>query len=451
MPKLSVVMPALNVKNYIESCITSVQGQSLAEIEMIVVDAGSTDGTLDILMRKAAEDSRIKIIHSDIKSYGYQVNLGIREAKGEYVAILETDDMVPQNGYERLYQEAKATNADYVKGEAEFFWENENGTFLNVRVGLYFETTVNGFYKKKVTLWPKETPEIILKDIFLWNGIYKRSFIENIKLNETKGAAYQDHGFSIDALSRAEKGVYIPMVVYKYRQDNIASSIKSTNGLKYLYGEYELNYPKVRKLDNDWKDVYFQRMLEMLVERFRGMARQNNFWDDSRAVMALFQKAYQNALDSRELLYESLSQERQMELDLFLKDPYMLYEKKCADIKEKKQLVREMNEKLAERKVVIFGAGRIGKFLAVRIRSVDQKNLVAYCDNAKGAQGSVCQGVPVLSPEEATCLYPDAIYVIAGRRDEKEMRDKLRENGIKEECIYTYTGGFDTEILKIQI
>ena len=310
MPKLSVVMPALNVKNYIEPCIASVQKQSLAEIEMIVVDAGSTDGTLDILMRKAAEDSRIKIIHSDIKSYGYQVNLGIREAKGEYVAILETDDMVPQNGYERLYGEAKATDADYVKGEAEFFWENENGTFLNVRVGLYFETTVNGFYKKKVTLWPKETPEIILKDIFLWNGIYKRSFIENIKLNETKGAAYQDHGFSIDALSRAEKGVYIPMVVYKYRQDNIASSIKSKNGLKYLYGEYELNYPKVRKLDSDWKDVYFQRMLEMLVERFRGMARQNDFWDDSRFVMALFQKAYQNALDSRELLYESLSQER---------------------------------------------------------------------------------------------------------------------------------------------
>lgn len=449
MPKISVIMPALNVEKYIESCITSVQNQRLQDIEMIVVDAGSTDGTLEILKRKAEKDKRIKIMHSEIKSYGYQVNLGIQEAKGKYIAVVETDDMVPEDGYEQLYAVAKDIDADYVKGEAEFFWEDENQVCLGVNVGLLSDTFDREYYNKRIVIWPKETPEIILKDIFLWNGIYKSAFVKNIKLNETKGAAYQDHGFSVDVVSKAEKGAYIPKVVYRYRQDNVNSSVKSTNGLKFLFGEFELNYPKIQNLSSAWKNMYFQRVLEMLVERFRGMARQNRFWNDSKDVMDEFRKVYQKAIDNGDLLYEELTQERQCELDLFLKDPFLLYEKKCNDIREKRRIVAEMKTVIGDHDVVIFGAGKVGRFLAVRIRSVDQKKLVAYCDNAKDLQGRFCQGVSILSPEEAVRIYPNAVYIIAGKRDEKEMKEKLQENGVDGGRIYTYTGRFDTEILKI--
>lgn len=451
MPKISVIMPALNVEKYIESCITSVQKQRLQDIEMIVVDAGSTDGTLEILKRKAEEDKRIRIIYSEMKSYGYQVNLGIREAKGEYIAVVETDDMVPEDGYEQLYAVAKDTNADYVKGEAEFFWENENNVCLGVNVGLLSDTFDREYYNKRIVIWPKETPEIILKDIFLWNGIYRSTFVKNIKLNETKGAAYQDHGFSIDVVSKAEKGAYIPKVVYRYRQDNVNSSVKSTNGLKYLIGEFELNYPKIQSLNSAWKNMYFQRVLEMLVERFRGMARQNLFWNDSKDVMDQFRIVYQKAIANCDLVYDDLTEERQGELDLFLKDPFLLYEKKCNDIREKRQIVTEMKALIADNDVVIFGAGKVGRFLAVRISSVDRKRLVAYCDNAKDLQGKFCQGVPVLLPEEAARMYPNAVYIIAGKRDEQEMKEKLQENGLKEGKIYTYTGRLDTEILKIHV
>ena len=94
MSEISVIMPSLNVRPYIEKCLGSVVSQSFKDLEIICVDAGSTDGTLEIINEFARKDSRIKVINSDIKSYGYQMNLGIRYAKGEYIGIVETDDFI---------------------------------------------------------------------------------------------------------------------------------------------------------------------------------------------------------------------------------------------------------------------------------------------------------------------------------------------------------------------
>ena len=75
-------MPSLNVGEYIDECISSVTNQTLKEIEIICIDAGSTDDTLNILKKHAKKDSRITILNSDEKSYGHQVNIGIERAKG---------------------------------------------------------------------------------------------------------------------------------------------------------------------------------------------------------------------------------------------------------------------------------------------------------------------------------------------------------------------------------
>ncbi len=85
---ISVIMPSLNVAKYMRECLESVLNQKLREIEILCVDAGSTDGTLEILEEFALKDSRIRIIKSEKKSYGYQLNIGISVAKGEYIGII---------------------------------------------------------------------------------------------------------------------------------------------------------------------------------------------------------------------------------------------------------------------------------------------------------------------------------------------------------------------------
>lgn len=97
-------MPSYNVGIYIGECIESVVSQTLKDIEIICVDAGSTDGTLEILEEYAAKDERIRLLHSDMKSYGHQMNMGLASACGEYIGIVETDDFIAPDMYEELYR-----------------------------------------------------------------------------------------------------------------------------------------------------------------------------------------------------------------------------------------------------------------------------------------------------------------------------------------------------------
>lgn len=101
--KISVIMPSLNVSKYIKQCLQSVLNQTLEDIEIICVDGGSTDETLDIIQQYVKKDNRVKLIHSDIKSYGYQINLGIKEACGDYIGIIGKD-------YIRQIQKEKLCN-----------------------------------------------------------------------------------------------------------------------------------------------------------------------------------------------------------------------------------------------------------------------------------------------------------------------------------------------------
>ena len=105
--KVSVIIPTLNVVQYAEKAISSVLQQSLKDLEIICVDAGSTDGTLEIFKKHADVDRRVRLLHSDKKSYGYQMNMGIDQAKGEYIGIVEADDYVPEDMYRDLYDISK--------------------------------------------------------------------------------------------------------------------------------------------------------------------------------------------------------------------------------------------------------------------------------------------------------------------------------------------------------
>lgn len=124
-------MPSLNVAPYIKNCIESVINQTIKNIEIICVDAGSTDGTLEVLREYEKKDSRIKVILSNKKSYGYQMNLGIDIAKGEYLGIVETDDFISSEMYEELYTIAKEKKLDFIKADFYRFTVSPNEIIRN--------------------------------------------------------------------------------------------------------------------------------------------------------------------------------------------------------------------------------------------------------------------------------------------------------------------------------
>ena len=249
--KVSVIMPSLNVGDYIRECIESVVNQTLKEIEIICIDAGSTDGTLEVLREYASKDPRIRLEHSEVRSYGHQMNMGLNMAMGEYIGIVETDDYITQDMFEKLYAAASNANKpDVVK--SPFYQLNPQGDSrppLEVRRlnqaadGEVFSLT--------------EHYGMIGEHPSIWSCIYRNDFLirRNIRFQELPGAGWADNLFFYRTLCEAERICWVNEPFYYYRENNPSSSsnlkdcsipMARINDLKdYL----EANFPKNRMLE----------------------------------------------------------------------------------------------------------------------------------------------------------------------------------------------------------
>ena len=219
--KVSVLMPSLNVGKYITECMESVIRQSLREIEILCIDAGSADGTLEILRAYEAKDPRVKLILSEKKSYGHQMNLGLAAARGEYIGVVETDDWAEPEMFAELLDAAQRHDADIVRANYYEYYA-ENG-IRNVAV----ENAKGCRYNEVFT--PRSEPEMIFKAPALWSGIYRRSMLaaHDIRFSETPGASFQDTAFFLKLCSVADRALLLDRYYLHYRRDNENSSVNS--------------------------------------------------------------------------------------------------------------------------------------------------------------------------------------------------------------------------------
>ena len=134
MVKVSVIIPVYNVEPYLKQCMDSVVGQTLKDIEIICVDDGSTDGSLDILREYAAEDNRIQIIEQKNAGAGAARNNGMRHATGKYLSFLDSDDFFEPRMLEKAYDLAEKDQADFVAYKSDQY-HTEKKTVCFSRLG----------------------------------------------------------------------------------------------------------------------------------------------------------------------------------------------------------------------------------------------------------------------------------------------------------------------------
>lgn len=440
-------MPSLNVVKYIRACVESVLAQTLQDIEILVIDAGSTDGTLEILQEYAETDSRVRVIHSDKKSYGYQLNIGIAFAQAEYIGIVETDDKIVSDMYETLYDVAVKTGAEYVKGRAEYFIEIAKDEEWNKLMW----TPIDDERLMGEVISPREMPNILVKDIYLWTGIYRKKFIKKIKLNETSGAAFQDQGFLFQTISSARRAVYLDKMVYQYRQDNSSSSVFNRKGFHYLVEEYTYIEKFLKDKNEEWRRVYYQRMLNQCVERFRVMAISGEFWEEAFSDMEILRGRLLQAVEKNIIQSKDVDTLRWEMLKLFLSGAEEIYSYCVDKLKKTTNTILEIFQTIDNYKTVIFSSGRYGKFFHALLECKRPGLAVAYCDNNSELWNSEIQGMMVLSPDEAAVHYPDAVYVIANLRSTDVIKQQLRKLGIADEQICIYQEAPDLLLFKADL
>ena len=237
-PSVSIIMPSLNTAKYVREALDSAVNQTLKNIEIICIDAGSEDGTREIILECAKRDSRVRLIDSHVKSYGCQMNLGLKAAKGRYVAILEPDDHICPEMCEELYSQALHENLDIVKGNCVCFETDNDGV---VRA---WETSSfgKGFSEYGRVFDPADFPDVIREGTLGTTlALYRREMLmeNNVKYNESPGASYQDTGFFFQTFFYARRFKAVEKAYYNYRQDNQGSSRNDNGKLMVLWREYE--------------------------------------------------------------------------------------------------------------------------------------------------------------------------------------------------------------------
>ena len=280
MVKVSIIVPTYNVEQYLAECMDSITGQTLRELEIICVNDGSTDGSLNILKKYAAADDRIIIIDKKNEGYGRAMNDGLDRASGEYVGIVEPDDYVDLHMYEDLYRIAKEKNLDIIKADFYRFVCNKNGEVLKSYDALSKDGTG---YNEVIN--PKENDRIFRYVLNTWSGIYRRSFIEkyHIRHNVSPGASFQDNGFWFQTFCLAERVYFVNRPYYMNRRDNPNSSVKSREKVYCMNEEYRFIYEQFL---NRYPDLKKRFIYVYSMQRFR-----NYFWTYSR-IDRRFRKEY---------------------------------------------------------------------------------------------------------------------------------------------------------------
>lgn len=435
MCKVTVIMPSLNVVRYIEKCLDSVVGQTLEDIEILAIDAGSTDGTSEIIQSYADRDQRIQFIHSERKSYGYQVNLGLSMARGEYVGIVETDDWIESDAYETLYQIACKYEVDYVRGVAGNFKETTNDLAYEHPINIF---PAEMYEENNGVIWinPKRQRDILIRDRYLWNGIYKRDFLIGVTLNETAGAAYQDIGFLSQVYNKAMSAVYVDKLIYHYRTDNEDSSGYSRNAFRYLIEEYKFVHEYIDPEDKVWKLYNDARYFYLIYARFNLMAKTGVYWEEAGSYI----DEMHNYFQGKEEIIPLLKKDQREGYDLFIDSPIKLYE----FLKDKNVSIRNEWErflsKLINREIVIFGSGKRGYFLQILLRKKDIGHILGYCDNDYRKTGKELHGLIVRSLNEwlMESVSHNICYVVTANAYLNEIKKQLLECGISLENIVLF-------------
>lgn len=235
--KVSIIIPIYNVEEYLEECLVSALTQTLKEIEIICVNDGTLDSSMDIVNRYAKEDGRIVIVEKENGGLSSARNAGIEVAKGEYVHFLDSDDYILKQTMEVLYEEASKNKLDNIYFDAESFFETDDlkeemSAYVDyyVRKGDYSQIVTGVEMLKKMDENNEFRPSACLQMV-------KREFLLKHNIQFYPGIIHEDNLFSIECILEEERVKHIPEKFYmrRVREESIMTATKE---IRSSFGYY---------------------------------------------------------------------------------------------------------------------------------------------------------------------------------------------------------------------
>ncbi len=204
MTKVQIIVPLFNMENYISKTLDSLINQTLKDIEILCINDGSTDSSLELIENYSTKDKRVKVFSKPNGGIADARNFGLSKVTAPYFAFVDSDDTVEPNFIEEMYQKAIQEEADVVT--CDFWWS----------------------YPKKEKLQkdgPYETKEELLISMFatLWNKLYRTDWVKSLEIQFPTGYRYEDASFLYKMVPYLSKWAYVdkPFVHYLQRDGSI--------------------------------------------------------------------------------------------------------------------------------------------------------------------------------------------------------------------------------------
>lgn len=252
---ISVVVPVYNVEPYLKECLESIINQTYRDLEIILIDDGSTDKSGDICDEYGKKDERIIVIHQSNQGSASAKNAGLRKSSGEYLAFVDSDDFLQEDAYEFMVKQLEEYCADIIQG-----------CFRKVYQKFYRD--VNKIIEMQI-LDTSEFLELFTKDWtcgLLWDKLYKRDIFKDIYFKE--GHKIDDEFFTYKGVMNSKKILRVPHYIYNYRQRISSVMFSKDSQLKIISDSLEylsIRREEVTKSFPQLKKVYDEHYLNMLI------------------------------------------------------------------------------------------------------------------------------------------------------------------------------------------
>ena len=267
--KVSVIVPVYNVGNYLNECMDSIINQSLKDIEIICVNDGSTDNSLEILEEYAEKDSRVKVLTIENSGLSIARNYGIQYAQGKYIGFVDSDDYIDELMYEKLYSSCEQNNLDLAICKISLF--DDKTREINNEMD-YFNLNVFSGFDKKIFNSDDTKPFTCNINVNAYNKLYKRSLLMDNSIEFPPKLIFEDEVFFIKTYLYAKRISIVNEFLYYYRvnrEGSITYLNKENNyvDMVNVYKKERNIFKQINKYD-EYKLLLANRMIFLILIRF---------------------------------------------------------------------------------------------------------------------------------------------------------------------------------------
>lgn len=239
---VSIIVPVYNVEIYLRKCLDSIVNQTFRDLEILVIDDGSSDQSGKICDEYAKKDKRIRVFHTENRGLSAARNYGIDHAQGDYIGFIDSDDWFEETAIQKFVDTAMATGSDIVA--CRFYREYVNKTIESS--GAKEQFTVEGEEILRTMILERKFSEDV------WNKFYRATLFESIRYPE--GRIFEDYATTYQLLRKSSRLTYIPDCLIHYR--NRKNSLSNIHTMKSLTDYWWVYHQRFETLGSISKDYY---------------------------------------------------------------------------------------------------------------------------------------------------------------------------------------------------